>query len=119
MRNYQEHIPAMLSVARCFWVMLVVITSSSSSNAVDLTAQRGAALANACAVCHGPEGRSSGMIPSLRDLDPNALHDSLRAYRSGERTGTVMNRLTQGLNDADIDAITAHFAAKYHPLGSR
>jgi cytochrome subunit of sulfide dehydrogenase len=104
-----------LSVARSFWVMLVVIGSSSYPEAADLTVQRGAALANACATCHGPEGRSSGAIPSLRDLTPNSLHDSLRAYRSGERTGTVMNRLTQGLDDADIDAITAHFAAKYRP----
>jgi cytochrome c553 len=105
----------MLSVARFFWVMLVVIGSAAYAEATDLTVQRGAALANACAACHGPEGRSTGVIPSLRNLTPNALHDSLRAYRSGERTGTVMNRLTQGLDDADIDAITAHFAAKYRP----
>jgi cytochrome c553 len=115
MRNCQEHFSVMLSVARCFWVMLTVIGFSSYSNASDLNLQRGAALVNACAACHGPEGRSAGMIPSLHDLTPNALHDSLRAYRSGERTGTVMNRLTQGLDDADIDAITAHFAAKYRP----
>jgi cytochrome subunit of sulfide dehydrogenase len=115
MRNCQEHISVMLSAARYFWVMLVVIGSLSFSNAADLTVQRGAALANACAACHGPEGRSTGMIPSLRNLSPNALHGALRAYRSGERTGTVMNRLTQGLDDADIDAITAHFAAKYRP----
>jgi len=115
MMNYQKYVPVTMSAARYFWVMLVVITSSSYSNAADLTVQRGTALANACAACHGPEGRSTGMIPSLRDLSPNALHDSLRAYRSGERTGTVMNRLTQGLDDADIDAITAHFAAKYRP----
>jgi cytochrome c553 len=104
-----------LWAVRHFWVMLVVVGSSSYSNAADPTVQRGAALANACAACHGPEGRSIGGIPSLRDLTPNALHDSLRAYRNGERTGTVMNRLTQGLDDADIDAITAHFAAKYSP----
>lgn len=105
----------MLSVARYFWVILVVIGSSAYTEAADLTVQRGAALANACAACHGPEGRSTGVIPSLRDLNPNALHDSLRAYRSGERTGTVMNRLTQGLDDADIDAITAYFATKNRP----
>ena len=115
MSNCQKHVSVMLSTARYFWVMLVVIGSSSYSNAADLTVQRGAALVNACATCHGPEGRSTGVIPSLRDLTPNALHDSLHAYRSGERAGTVMNRLTQGLDDADIDAITAHFAAKYRP----
>jgi cytochrome c553 len=115
MRNCQKHVSVTLSTARYFWVMLVVIGASSYAEATDLTVQRGAALANACAACHGPEGRSTGAIPSLRDLTPNALHDSLRAYRSGERTGTVMNRLTQGLDDADIDAITAHFAAKYRP----
>jgi sulfide dehydrogenase cytochrome subunit len=73
---------------------------------------RGAALASACASCHGPEGRSTGAIPSLQVLSKEMFVVSLRAFRSGERQGTVMNRIAQGLDEADIEAVAAHFAGR-------
>ena len=68
----------------------------------------GAALVNACAACHGPDGRSQGAIPSFHTLPRERIVETLRAFRSGERQGTVMNRIAKGLEDADIEAITAY-----------
>ena len=92
-----------------------VVGSMFDASASDQTVQRGTALANACATCHGPEGHSTGAIPPLNTMPANALRDSLRSFRSGERSGTVMNRLTQGLDEADIDAIASYFTKRQRP----
>jgi cytochrome subunit of sulfide dehydrogenase len=74
----------------------------------DSSPSLGAALVNACAACHGPDGRSRGAIPSFNTLPKDGLVEALRAFRSGERQGTVMNRIAKGLEDTDIEAIAAH-----------
>lgn len=98
---------------------LVITGMAPLALATDTPQQRGTALANACATCHGPEGRSKGAIPPLAAKDDQALRDSLRGFRDGTRTGTVMNRLMQGLNDDDIAALAAYFARQARPQGQR
>jgi cytochrome c553 len=78
----------------------LVVAESSHSH--------GAALVNACAACHGPEGASQGAIPSFKILPKERLVETLRAFRSGERQGTVMNLIAKGLEDGDIEAIAAY-----------
>lgn len=80
----------------------------SESMAADARPSRGTALMNACAACHGPDGRSQGAIPSIHALPKEQLVDSLRAFRSGARQGTVMNRIAKGLSDDDITALATH-----------
>ena len=113
--NGQGRVFVMLPTVQLLCLTIALVGVSSYSSATDQAVQRGTALANACAACHGPEGRSTGAIPSLTTMSSSALRDSLRSFRSGERPGTVMNRLTQGLEDADIDAVAAYFAAKRRP----
>lgn len=74
----------------------------------------GAALVHACAACHGPEGESQGAIPSFQGLSKERLGEALRAFRSGERQGTVMNRIARGLEDTDIEAIVAYVTTARH-----
>ena len=74
----------------------------------DPNLSRGAALVNACAACHGPGGQSHGAIPSFNTLPKDSIVETLRAFRSGERQGTMMNRIAKGLEDADIEAIAAY-----------
>ena len=74
----------------------------------DPNLSHGAALVNACAACHGPDGQSHGAIPSFNTLPKDSIVEALRAFRSGERQGTVMNRIAKGLDDADIEAIAAY-----------
>ncbi|MBI3249279.1 MAG: c-type cytochrome [Deltaproteobacteria bacterium] len=82
----------------------------SESLAAEVRPSRGTALMNACAACHGPDGHSQGAIPSIHTLPKEQLVDSLRAFRSGARQGTVMNRIAKGLSDDDITALAAHAA---------
>ena len=78
--------------------------------AADPVASRGTALANACAACHGPPGRSQGAIPSIDALSAEDFRAALQAFRADTRKGTVMNRIAKGLDDADIDVMAIYFA---------
>jgi sulfide dehydrogenase cytochrome subunit len=78
----------------------------------DPASARGPALANACAACHGPEGRSQGAIPSIDSLPAEDFIAALKAFRADVRKGTVMNRIAKGVNDAEISAMAAYFAGR-------
>lgn len=70
-------------------------------------------LAATCANCHGTDGRgaSGSTVPVLAGQNREALAGSLKAFKSGARTGTVMHQLAKGYSDAQIDQIAGYFAA--------
>jgi sulfide dehydrogenase cytochrome subunit len=85
---------------------------SSSVAAADSGMARGQALVNACAACHGPDGRSQGAIPSIDNLSVEEFISTLKAFRADTRQGTVMNRIGKGIDDAEITAMAAYFASR-------
>jgi sulfide dehydrogenase cytochrome subunit len=80
--------------------------------AADAATLRGPALADACAACHGSDGRSQGAIPSIDNLPAEDFSAVLKAFRSDTRKGTVMNRIAKGVDDAEISALAAYFASR-------
>ena len=66
-------------------------------------------LAEMCAACHGPDGRSPGSIPALAPLTEEAMRAFLLAYRAGDIEATVMNRIARALTDAEIEALARRF----------
>ena len=88
---------------------LVVVLCVAHPAGADPPASRGAALASACAACHGPNGRSRGAIPGLDGLSPEALRRAMDDFRAGKRPATVMHYIAAGLAPADIEAVVAHF----------
>jgi len=89
--------------------MAVIIVSllSSQSIAKDF---RPAMFANPCAGCHGPDGHSPGSIPALNKLSAKYISVTMKAYKSDQRQGTVMNRIAKGYTDEEIDLIAQYFA---------
>jgi cytochrome c553 len=85
---------------------------SSSVAAGDSGMARGQALVNACAACHGPDGRSQGAIPSIDNLSAADFISALQAFRTEIRKGTVMNRIGKGIDDAEIAAMAAYFTGR-------
>ena len=76
-------------------------------------AAEGARLAATCTGCHGTDGRTVGnAIPALAGQPKQALLASLRAFKSGDRSATVMTQLAKGYSDADLERIAAFFAAQ-------
>lgn len=101
------------SFLRALSAMLVLLVAAlflAGAAAAGTVSSRGAALANACAACHGPNGRSQGAIPSIDNLSAEDFRTALKAFGANARKGTVMNPIAKGLDDADIDAVVSYFA---------
>ncbi len=89
-----------------FSLMLV----ASNAHARDPVA--GKALAQACAVCHGPMGLSQlPNAPHLAGQPAIYLAEQLKNYRSGKRENEVMNVIAKPLTNQEIDDIAAWFAS--------
>ena len=74
-----------------------------------------ALLAEMCATCHGPDGRSPGSIPALAPLNEEAMRAFLLAYRAGDIEATVMGRIARALTDAEIEALARRFGSLAEP----
>jgi cytochrome c553 len=74
--------------------------------------QHARALAATCTTCHTRGGAGLAAIPPLEGRPAPSIATAMRAFRSGERTGTVMPQLARGYTDADIDALAQWFAAQ-------
>lgn len=68
-------------------------------------------IAGTCANCHGPDGRSTGGIPSLRGVNERHLLQRMQAFKAGSAPdATVMTRLMKGYDDAQIQALAQWFS---------
>lgn len=60
--------------------------------------------AKGCIGCHGAGGVSVvATYPSLKGKDGDFIRKNLTDFRSGARQNPVMNAMTAGLKDADIE----------------
>ena len=71
---------------------------------------RGAVLAMSCAACHGPNGVSPGVMPSLQGQSRAFINNRMIAFKSGKRASTVMGRIAKGYSDEEIAAIAEHLS---------
>ena len=66
----------------------------------------GAMLAQSCFACHGPAGASvAAPMPIIGGQQAVYLTNVLQAFRSGERSSTIMGRLMRGYSDQEVEAI--------------
>jgi cytochrome subunit of sulfide dehydrogenase len=92
-------------------LLVVAALGPSPVGTVALAAEReAAALANACASCHGPDGRSQGAIPSLAGMPAPEFVAKMAAFRSGADDATVMDRIAPGVSPAEADRLADYFA---------
>jgi cytochrome c553 len=68
-------------------------------------------MAQRCDRCHGVNGNStSPTIPALAAQQDEYLEHAMHAYRRGERRSARMNAMMDGVSDAEIKALAAHYA---------
>jgi cytochrome c553 len=72
-----------------------------------------AELAQRCDRCHGVNGNSTDpRSPALAAQRGDYLENAMRAYRKGERKSKAMAAMLDGLSDAEIAALAAHYASQ-------
>jgi cytochrome c553 len=69
-------------------------------------------LAASCAACHGTQGNSVGITPSLAGLDTGYFVTQMLAFKQDERASTVMHRHAKGLTVDEINALAVYFASQ-------
>ena len=62
--------------------------------------------------CHPASARVTSPVLRLIGLDRTAIVRAMQDFRSGQRTGTVMDRIAKGFTDEEIQAIAAWFATQ-------
>jgi len=70
----------------------------------------GRVLASNCANCHGVDGRSAGGMPTLSGYQRDAMITTMQAFRSGQRSATIMHQLAKGYTDEQITLLAEHFS---------
>jgi len=102
--------PLTPSLHRALWLALLLASPFASAQPSTLDA---AVLAGTCFNCHGPDGRSTGAIPSLQGRSAVELRQRLHSFQRGQAPdATVMTRLMKGYDDAQIEALAQWFARK-------
>ena len=79
----------------------------------DGDAQAGAAKAQVCAGCHGPDGISVNPLwPNLAGQHVEYLDKQMKAFRDGQRVEATMQPFVATLSDADVADIAAFYASR-------
>jgi sulfide dehydrogenase cytochrome subunit len=65
-----------------------------------------------CANCHGTNGVSQGVVPSLAGQSKADLVRKMQDFKSGKAAGTIMPQLAKGYTDEQIDLAAGFFAAQ-------
>lgn len=101
--------PSALPLKRSALALLLLPLAAGAQ----LRVQDASVLAGTCLNCHGPEGRSSLAIPSLRGHSAEYLLQRLRSFRAGTAPdATVMTRLMKGYDEAQLQALAQWFATE-------
>ena len=101
-------VPARIALATTLlWV------ASAVAQAPEPTLARN--LAAGCSACHGTNGASASVVPSLAGAQRADLVLKMQEFKSGKRQGTIMPQLAKGYADEQIDLMATWFAAQPAP----
>jgi cytochrome c553 len=89
----------------CLAALIILCASATSASAIDMPPPGAAA----CSGCH-PAGRVETPVTRLTGRNPSDIVTAMQEFRSGQRPGTVMDRIAKGFSDDEIKAIAAWYA---------
>ena len=100
---------------RILFVSLLAIASAAQAKEEPKDV---ATLAAPCAACHGKTGAEpiTPEYPILAGQYANYLEHALKEYKTGKRKNVIMASQVANLSDADILALSRHFAAQKSKL---
>ena len=65
-----------------------------------------------CANCHGTNGQSQGVVPSLAGQPKDVIVRKMQDYKAGRTPSTIMTQLAKGYTDEQIELAASFFAAQ-------
>jgi len=92
-------------------VVAAAIALGSIAAALVASAEPPAGAAS-CSGCHPASSRVTSPVPRLLGLDRAAIVRAMQEFRSGQRVGTVMDRIAKGFTDEEVQAIAAWYASQ-------
>ncbi len=101
------------AVRTTLWLAAALLAPAAlaQTTAANPSVQDISVIAGTCANCHGPDGKSTGVIPQLRGVNEQHLLTRMQAFKAGSATdATVMTRLMKGYDDAQIQALAQWFS---------
>jgi len=87
---------------------MILLLFSVSAQAVE----QGELLASMCVTCHGPDGKGAKKIPKLKGLEVSDIVQSMKGFKTGEESSTIMGRYAKGYTDKEIQLMAEYFATK-------
>ena len=110
----------LIAVCQGKWIMkksvsFVLLTMSFVVMLFSIPAQaveRAELLSSMCVTCHGPDGRGSKKIPKLKGLKVSDIVESMKGFKTGEESSTIMERHAKGYTDEEVKLMAEYFAAK-------
>ncbi len=68
-------------------------------------------LSLSCASCHGTNGKSEEIMPSIAGLSKASMYQTLLDFKNGKRTGTMMQKHAKGFSDEELEQIAYYFSS--------
>ena len=68
--------------------------------------------AASCSGCHAANAKVETPVPPLKGRSQADIADAMIEYKSGKRSGTIMDRIAKGFSDEEIRAIAAWYAGQ-------
>lgn len=70
-------------------------------------------LADTCAGCHGPDGASQGpATPTIAGISHDYFLETMKAFKSGDRPSTIMNRIAKGYTEKELAKMAKFFSER-------
>ena len=88
---------------------VVILLLAAAPLAAQPAAPPGAA---ACSGCHPRAGAGAPAVQPLAGRAPEEIVAAMQAFRTGERSATVMDRIAKGFSDEETRAIAAWVVAE-------
>jgi cytochrome subunit of sulfide dehydrogenase len=96
-------------------LLALIFATSVPVHAAAVSTDQARTLAATCLACHAPVQGGAKFAPRLEGMDSTRLATTLRAYRTGEGSRSVMRQLARGYGDAEIQALADWFATQPRP----
>lgn len=92
---------------------VVFLWGAPGAQGEEISAAQASVLAGSCFNCHGTDGRyGQDSIPAIASKPAELLRLQLLSFKADKIPDTtVMNRLSKGFTDAELDALARYFSA--------